>query len=411
MSAKIDYLSIKMMSKTTKSAVAVNTKYFSKSQVEAEKGHVFRLFATNKNAIPELSQNNFGTDSDVVNTRLEAAMDRMVYAKEKANVLVDSVLVLPVGQLEKMQIEHPNDWRDKLTQAIESMMNDMRAEGGLTPLGFQLHLDEGTKHDDGTVTLNPHAHMLFANVCTQDIKLKKTRQITKKGDDGKALRDEKGKYVYELNEDGSVKTEAYTVNLKNKMPMQYLRGRGAGSFWARQQDIAAARLEPYGFERGKPKELTKREHLEKTAFVEQKLKEQEAKIAQQDADLAAQTRQVNQLRQQHQELQAGLQVLTKLWRGLQRFFHFIRHDDREQIKAESTALVDTFKDGATPRTAGWLRNELEQAVEDIPAQEKPRAEPWTEQLMSAVERVTQEKRGGDRGLGASQTSRERPKVN
>ena len=55
-----------------KNRLAVRTEYFKKSQVDAEKGHVMRIFADNKNTFSELTKNNFGL-MEMFNKRYEDA--------------------------------------------------------------------------------------------------------------------------------------------------------------------------------------------------------------------------------------------------------------------------------------------------------------------------------------------------
>lgn len=268
--------------------ICVNTKYFSKSKVEAEAGHVMRLFADNKNVPdPKRTKNNFGTRSETIKRNLDAALQKMPNAKKNSNVLIDSVLVLPLEQLKKINRENEN-WQKEIHHSIVDMMQEMEQKMGLTPVGYKLHMDEGkVNQDTGKFELNPHAHMLFANICTQDVTLQKTRKITLKGPDGKAMRDptKPDKYLYELDENGKPKEEKYTVDLKGKMPLQYLRGRGPDSVWSMQQDIAAKHLKRFGFERGESKELTKAKHLEKDEYVSKKLKERSDELLNLDATI------------------------------------------------------------------------------------------------------------------------------
>ena len=267
--------------KDMKNKIAVNTKYFSKSKVNSEVGHVLRVFADDKNVLDKtLTANNFGTDDSVMNDRLKSLMDSMVTAKDKSNVLIDSCLVFPLEAFEEVKRKHPKDWKMQISKSILGVMKDMRDQMGFEPIGFKVHLDEGHLDADGNPKLNPHAHLLFANICKEDLTITKTRKLTQKGEDGKALRDPNNpkRYIYQRDEEGNVLTEEYEVNLKNKMPLQHYRDRGEGSVWGLQQDIAAKHLKHLGFERGvvnsKKKHLDKSDHVARKA--EQKIKELEA---------------------------------------------------------------------------------------------------------------------------------------
>ena len=264
-----------------KNKIAVNTKYFSKSKVNSEVGHVLRVFADDKNVLDKaLTANNFGVRDDAINRVLKSLMDDMVTAKDKSNVLIDSCLVFPLEAFEEMKRKHPNDWSSQINKSIRGMMFEMRDKMGFEPIGFKVHLDEGHLDADGNQKLNPHAHLLFANICKRDLTITKTRKLTQKGEDGKALRDPSNskRYIYQRDEEGNVLTEEYEVNLKNKMPLQHYRDRGEGSVWGLQQDIAAKHLKHLGFERGvvnsKKKHLDKSDHVARKA--EQKIKELEA---------------------------------------------------------------------------------------------------------------------------------------
>ena len=264
-----------------KNKIAVNTKYFSKSKVNSEVGHVLRVFADDKNVLDKaLTANNFGLRDDAINRGLKSLMDEMVTAKDKSNVLIDSCLVFPLETFEEMKRKHPHDWSSQINKSIRGMMLEMRDKMGFEPIGFKVHLDEGHLDADGNQKLNPHAHLLFANICKTDLTITKTRKLTQKDENGKALRDPNNpkRYIYQRDEEGNVLTEKYEVNLKNKMPLQHYRDRGEGSVWGLQQDIAAKHLKHLGFERGvvnsKKKHLDKSDHVARKA--EQKIKELEA---------------------------------------------------------------------------------------------------------------------------------------
>ncbi|HCH1318500.1 TPA: hypothetical protein NKQ12_004674 [Vibrio parahaemolyticus] len=255
-----------------KNRIAVNSKFFKRSQVKGEMTHVMREFEHDKNVIdPSLTKHNFGTKSDAIERNYNNALREMPEGVK--NSLIDSVLVFPVEQFEQVQKEHPEDWRRKINDSIVGMMKEMGQEMGFKPLGYKVHLDEGRKEADGTVVLNPHAHLLFANVCTQEITIQQTKKVTQKGADGKALRDPKNprKYLYERNDDGEIKTETINIDLKGRAPLSLYQSRGKDSAWAKQQDIAAKHLKELGFERGIGKEITNARHLSKQQHVSREL--------------------------------------------------------------------------------------------------------------------------------------------
>ncbi|MCA2417576.1 hypothetical protein LAZ46_26480, partial [Vibrio chemaguriensis] len=196
-------------------------------------------------------------------------------------------------QFEELKKEYPNEWKNKVHGAINDMMKEMQNEFGFEVLGYKMHLDEGHLDENGKAVINPHAHMLFANVCTKDITLTKTKNVTLKDEDGIAMRDPKNprKYLYELDESGNIKKETIEIPLKGRAPLSLYQTRGKDSIWSKQQDIAAKHLKHLGFERGTSKELTKAKHLEKSQHVKRALKKNEQKLeALELANQAAQER-------------------------------------------------------------------------------------------------------------------------
>ncbi|EJL6572054.1 hypothetical protein NMS49_003571 [Vibrio cholerae] len=241
--------------------------------------HVKRILAKDKNVLDErLTANNFGTKNEVYDERYLAAMAAM--PETTKNTLIDSVLVLPVEQVNAIKQEYGNQWRQEMHNAINSMAEEMENEMGFTFIGYKMHLDEGTKHEDGSVTLNTHAHLHFANVCTKAITLEKLKNVTQKDENGKAMRDPKrpGKWLYERDDDGKIKQELVKVPLEGRSPLSLHQTRGKDSIWAKQQDIAAKHLQRLGFERGLSAEITKAKHLSKKQHAERALKKAEQKI-------------------------------------------------------------------------------------------------------------------------------------
>ena len=278
--------------------ICVNTKFFSRTQASGEMSHVKRDLPQDKNVIdPELTKDNFGTTPSSIDKNYSSALKLMPDSVK--NSLIDSVLVFPLEQFNKMREEHPQTWQKHIKESMIPMMNEMEQELGFQPLGYQVHLDEGRIDEDtGEVILNPHAHILFANVCTKDITIQKTKKITQKGEDGKALRDPKkpSKYLYELDENGKPKEEIIEIDLKGRAPLSLHQARGKDSVWARQQDIAAKHLKNLGFERGDSKELTNAKHLSKSQHVSRELRRGEQAIESQKLVMAAQKRELKALK-------------------------------------------------------------------------------------------------------------------
>ena len=251
-----------------------------------------RLFAENKNAIESRSHLNFGVKDDEITARYNKAINTLEGLKKNSNTLIDAVLVFPLEQWEEAKMTD-----QQVNKALQEIVRDIQAETGLTPIGWKMHLDEGRLDEDGKLILNPHAHLLFANVCTTDFTLKKECKRTVKDENGKAVKDPKkpNKWLYERDANGDIVTDEISMPMRGKMPLQYMQSRGSGSVWSRIQDIAANRLTPYGFERGVSKELTKKAHLEKTQHVEADIKRKAQEVENLELEIIERTEKINQI--------------------------------------------------------------------------------------------------------------------
>jgi hypothetical protein len=318
-----------------KKQIAVNTKFFTRTQAKGEMAHVKREFENDKNVIDEkLTKNNFGNKDGYINKNYTEAL--LVMSDKTKNTLIDSVLVLPVDQLEQVKKDHPKDWKKKIHESIMSMMSEMESEMGFKPLGYKMHLDEGKERNDGTIKLNPHAHLLFANVCVKDVEITKTKKITQKDENGKAMRDPEkpSKWLFERDKEGNAKTEEVKVQLNGKAPLSHYQQRGDGSVWSKQQDIAAKHLEHLGFERGTPKSVTKASHKDKAQWVESKLKAKELEVAELTAKLKS-------LKDHEKVIQDRVPEFLKLTREQH---NHLRNNEEEAFKATLKPFVELLGD-------------------------------------------------------------------
>lgn len=279
-----------------KNKIAVRSEYFKRTQASGLKAHIKREFENDKNVLdPKLTRQNFGVKSETIELRYERAMKAMPDTVQ--NTLIDSVLVFPLEQFEEMKKEHPKEWKNKIHSAINDMMKEMQDEFGFEPLGYKMHLDEGHFDADGNAVINPHAHMLFANICTKDITLTKTKNVTLKDENGKAMKDPKNprKYLYELDEFGATKKETTEIKLKGRAPLSLHQTRGKDSIWSRQQDIAAKYVKHLGFERGLSKEITGAVHQKKVNYVNRKLSEKERELESMTLASEAKSKEIHEL--------------------------------------------------------------------------------------------------------------------
>lgn len=367
-----------------KNRLAVRTEYFKKSQVDAERGHVERLFAENKNAFKELEKDNFGHMSEF-DKRYKMIIEKLgKNAKKNSNVLIDSVLVLPHEQFEEMRnsFENSEDFQKAMKATVSATMLEMAEKMGFFPLGFEVHLDEGTKQEDGSIKLNPHIHMLFANYCASDLKYTKKVKRTLKDESGKALKDEKNpkKYQYQKDENGNIIEDVEVIDLQGKMPLQHYRGRGSDTVWSLQQDIAAKHFDKFGFKRGLSKELTQAAHKSKEQHIKDKLKKAEqeaielekqvekAQLAEQEAienrDKALLDNEIlksenTNLINSNSELRVEHKALLEAFAGIEEWANGVIHRCRSTLKSGINRAVNGFKELKSDKTRNSVLKQAE----------------------------------------------------
>ncbi len=290
-----------------KNKIAVNTKYFKRTQ-RAVITHIVRGFDNDKNVIDHnLTQDNFGTPDTEIFNNYDKSLSIMPDSAK--NTLIDSVLVFPLEQFTEVKNNHPDTWKEDIDKSIKSIMIEMAEDAGFTPIGFKVHLDEGRKDGD-EIILNPHAHLLFANICQDENKvLLREKKVTVKDENGKAMRDPKkpSRWLFQYDENGDVLKETEEIPLYGRMPLSFY-GRG-DSVWGRQQDIAAKNLNHLGFERGEKKELTNAMHLDKTDFVARQLSKQRQLIEKNSIFIDEKSEEVEALDNQIRELKEKKQSI------------------------------------------------------------------------------------------------------
>lgn len=235
--------------------VAINAKYYKNSNSSGGIGHVQRVFAENRNSIKEFQNNNFGCGFDILDKynetykKVEEIKGKKI--QKTANTYMDSVLIFSQNQVEEL-MKKPN-WKADFSQHINDLMQDMKNETGLEPMGWEMHMDEGHKDPTtGKYVMNYHAHLIFYNF---DFKT-------------------------------------------NKAPLRELMGRKSDSIWSKLQDVAANRFADLGFIRGVSAEMSKVKHLEKDEHIAAK----QAEIERLQAELAQRQIQQEQALKVNQEL-------------------------------------------------------------------------------------------------------------
>lgn len=208
-----------------KNFISVNSKYYKHSNSAGEMGHVDRLFKKNVNAFEEHTKNNFGSDFGLLRRYKSIHEERLKVTgknvRKDATTFVDAVMSFSLEQFEELERTHdPDDLKKKLSEMMEDYMLKMKNEYGLEPIGFKFHLDEG--HVKNDLKRNIHAHVLFYNF---DFETKKS-------------------------------------------PWRSLKKKDFKHF----QGLAAESFKNVGFVRGVSKEKTKKKHLSRDEFIEEKHK-------------------------------------------------------------------------------------------------------------------------------------------
>jgi len=216
---------------------AVNAKYYKDSNISAVIGHVEREFAVNKNVLPEehIQYSNFGDTKLSIKyaaIKKQAELKKGRKFQKNSNTLIDAVVILSQAQVDNLISKKGFKWFEAAaTQCIREWQQDIKQKYGFEPLGFEFHLDEGyVDKNNNLKSRNYHAHVEFFN------------------------------YNFKLG----------------IQPLRNLKRED----WSYLQDMIAKRFKKMGFDRGKSKDHTKREHLEKDDYIRHKheLMDKESKV-------------------------------------------------------------------------------------------------------------------------------------
>jgi len=237
--------------KDMKKFVMSNTEYKKNSQWNGTNGHNNRLFAVNKNSFPQFTKNNFGSPNlnknyQDIHKRHQENLKKKLTGKE--NTFLEIVVGFSLEQFEQLEKElSKEELQQKLTDCMNGYLNSLKVNFGFEPVGFTFHLDEGVLDEEtGVLKRNVHAHAI-----------------------------------------------AYNYDFKRKVaPLRSMTKRD----FADMQDLVAANFISLGFERGISKELTKKNHLEKDAFVAQIQKEKEQELLKKDQEIALKNQDIKRLK-------------------------------------------------------------------------------------------------------------------
>jgi hypothetical protein len=166
------------------------------------------------------------------------------------NTLFEHVVILSVGQYEELEGELGSDVaKQEIMKGLAEYALKIEENFGFTPIGFDLHLDEGTKADDGTIKRNVHAHVMFYNYDFNK-ELSPLRNLMAKGINSK-----------------SGKTRELNPNFE------------------KMQDLVASSFDQLGFVRGNSRGIDNLKHKTKSEFVKNDLARKQIELVSKDNDL------------------------------------------------------------------------------------------------------------------------------
>jgi uncharacterized protein YfcZ (UPF0381/DUF406 family) len=205
-----------------KKFISARSRYYKKSSVSGLIGHIMRKFNFNKNVLSAEFIKYENVYSGDIQKEFEEQLEEAKfihferhhqYFRKKSNLYIE--FVVPFSE-EHFFTQYENN-KEKFIENIENMIKSIEEKYKIKGLGYSLHLDEGYIRGD-KVFYNPHFHLSFLNF---DF------------DSG-------------LMPWGDIKRDEFS------------------NF----QDIAFESFENLGFERGKSKSETKKEHLEKDEWID-----------------------------------------------------------------------------------------------------------------------------------------------
>ena len=274
------------------------------------------------------------------------------------NTLFEHVVVFSEEQYAALEKTYGKD-KTKLvvTNRLGLYAKDIQEEFGFEPLGIDLHLDEGTKQEDGSIKRNVHAHVMFYNYdFKRDLAPLRGLMVKGKKEDGKTL---------DLNPN-----------------------------FQRMQDIAAERFEAIGFQRGISQGIDNRKHEKKAQWIQTAQKKQMAELElnqakldemqtakeKQTAELEANQAKLDELQtaqeKQTAELEANKAKLDELRSEAKKVSASIRRMRDHETYAKNLAneatekLLKPLTDGLVTMASNVSENALRELQEIIKAYDK-----------------------------------------
>ena len=290
------------MDNKNKKFCAVNAKYYKDSNTSGVLGHANREFAVNKNVLPEehIQYSNFGDTQ--LSIKYAAIKEQSELKKgrkfqKNSNTLIDAVVILSQAQVDSLISKKGFEWFEAAaTQCIREWQQDIKKKYGFEPIGFEFHLDEGyVDKNNHLKSRNYHAHVEFFN------------------------------YSFEHG-------------------IQPLRNMQKAD-WSNLQSMLAERFKKMGFERGKSKDHTKREHLEKDDYVRHKQARLEQKSKTLESKIEAAQNRLDKLKAVNEELsKAILDAFKSFGLKLEKYLKSVLFGaDQVEIDKNAKDVVDELE--------------------------------------------------------------------
>ena len=343
-----------------KKFVSINSKYYTSNKYKGLNVHNSRKkfnrngnLLIHKNTVPEVQRQGkvfenvskkFNDFNELLEKQKEIQYKKKSYHKKNSNTYYEQVLVLSEDMfLEEMKKGN----KDLILKSIEDYMNLIKKEYGFEPLEFHLHLDEGhTNPETEEFHLNVHAHIGFINF---DFDKEKTvlRGINKAGFSKmqdlaqKAFQDNGLDFVRGVSKDLSKKKhkdkEAF---VRNKIDKVYKNLRFAESLLLKIDNLDKISLEQIQEKKVQYKDNKLIKRILDTFY---KIKNKQIQEKDFSKDIERLEKTISKLSSEEKELLDSITVKTEKFRDLEKFEEWSENPDKfvEKIKAVELAKKNT----------------------------------------------------------------------